>query len=189
MSYKLYVETENCFNVCVGDFEDYDDAQSQMESMIKDLLASAKKSRSGAWVAFKEQFPDSIYQTLNSYEAIGCAYNQEDFDIWTEEVSYEVSDNLFHLETDNEALRYNYTLATNTLGMDGSEEEYYFTLQMRNHATCVLERNDTLTIRLMDDDQEEEDEYEGESGDAIVFNTPDDILAKLEPVDLEEEDD
>ena len=125
--YKIYVETDDIFSICIGEYSDFQSAKQQFQKMISDLVGKQKLFDSDTWDEFKEEFPDTIKRVLLNYETEGCAAEQEDIEGDTDNYHYSISGNRFEI-VDSEDAEYApaYSLQTNTLGMDGNEDEYEF---------------------------------------------------------------
>lgn len=126
-NFKIYVETDDAFSVCVSEHSDFQSAKQQYQKLIGNLLGNQKLCSKGVWDEFTEEFPDVIKRILHSYESEGCVDKQEDVEGDTDNYHYSISGICFEI-IDREGAEYapDYLLQTNTLGMDGSEDLYEF---------------------------------------------------------------
>lgn len=126
--FKLYVETDDAFSICVGEHADFQSAKQQFQKMVSDLVGNQKLLNSLIWDEFmEEEFPDTIKNILLAYASEGYAATQEDAEGDTCNYHYAIAGDYFEI-IDSEDAEYapNYSLQTNTLGMDGSKDEYRF---------------------------------------------------------------
>lgn len=131
-NYKIFIETDDVFKICVGEYADFPSAKAAYAKMIADLVGNQKTTPYGSydnevWEEFQAEFPEEIQTILRGYATEGSVPEQADNEGDTDNYHYEISGNYLEI-IDSEDAEYapNYSLQTNTLGMDGSEEEYRF---------------------------------------------------------------
>lgn len=147
MSYKIFVETDNHFRVCCGEYEDFTEARNQTEKMIMDLFESAKSNAplGGVLDEFIEEFPEEIASLIRSFETTGSASADFTDEGDTDNCHYVVTENILETyESENGMYFPEYSLQTNMLNMSGNEESYKFRLW-----SCLGDTDEGLTIRLL----------------------------------------
>ncbi|MCH5183590.1 MAG: hypothetical protein J1E00_05365 [Oscillospiraceae bacterium] len=147
-TYKIFIETDDTFRICAGNYADFPSAKAAYANMIADLVGKQKETLFGndAWEEFKAELPEEIKKILHGYETEGSAPAQADAEGDTDNYHYKISGNYLEI-IDSEDAEYapNYSLQTNTLGMDGSKEEYQF----RIWASTGMMTQEALIVRLI----------------------------------------
>lgn len=131
MSYKIFVETDNHFRVCCGEYKDFTEARKQTEKMIMDLFESAKERQplGGSLDEFLEEFPEEIASLIRSFEITGSAYADFTDEGDTDNYHYIVTDDSLKIyESEDGEYAPDYSLQTNMLNMTGDKESYNFRL-------------------------------------------------------------
>ena len=173
MKYSINIKTALSLTVCVGRFKTFAEARAQMAKFIINLIDGQKGEIFNAWENLKEDFPEEIQDILNSYEEIGAADFNDDISDEDDNISYSADESNFEVSGKRDILGYSLAIDTNAINMYDPDENYHFTL------TEEYDGGDNhLTIELLVND-----------GTVEVYNTiPDDVLSRLEPVDLDDEE-
>lgn len=174
MKYSITIKSALSLEVCVGEFETFDEAKEKMAELIVDLIDNQKDDMFDAWENLKEDFSGQTRSILVNYEFFGEAdlddvYDDEGED---DDTSYSLDGNNFEISGKYDKLGYKLSINTNTINMYDPEENYFFTL-----TEGYKGGKNELTISLLVND-----------GDVEVYNMiPDDVRSRLEPVDLDDE--
>ena len=152
MNYKVYVETDSSFSICVGRFELFEDAKEQMERMIVGLFSKPKDDFYDDWEEFKEEFPEVIQMIISSYEEDGTVCFHENIEGITSNYHYVINKNVFEIcDNENSEHEPSFTINTNTIRMNDIDDEYYFRLWHRASDESFVIRLEPVLIRLDDD--------------------------------------
>ena len=73
MKYSISIESDISFKVCVGEYETFEEAKTQMTKFIVELIANQRDGIDD-WDNFKEDFPEEIQEILDGFEKNGTAH-------------------------------------------------------------------------------------------------------------------
>ena len=176
MKYSINIRSVPSLEVCVGRFETFKEAKTQMAEFIIELIANQKGKYFDDWENLKEDFSGEIQGILNGFESFGTAFIDDEVEREinneSDNVSYYSDERVFEISGKYSEDGYNLSINTNAINMDDPDENYYFTLTVGCEGG-----DDELTIELLVND-----------GSVEVYNIiPDDVRSRLEPVDLDDE--
>lgn len=164
MKYSIVVGNALTLKVCVGRFETFEEAKTQMAKFIVDLISRQKDEFFNAWGNFKADFPKEIQVILNSYDENGLADFDDDISDEYGDISYWACDTDFEAKGKRDAQGYNLSISTDAINMYDPDQNYRFTLTEEFDGG-----NREITIELLVND-----------GDVEVFNVvSDDVRARF----------
>lgn len=174
MSYSIQIESGLRLSVCVGEYDSFEEAKCEMANLIRDLIGNQQDRFYDGWENFIEDFPDEIQDLLTSYKLCGEANFEDDVYEDDGEIMYSANDTEIEISGKPDVLGYHIRIETNAVNMEDEDENYSFTLTRAYDGG-----EDCMTIKLLVDD-----------GAVAVYDIiPDDVRSRLEPVDLEDDDD
>lgn len=187
MSYKIFIETDNHFRVCCGEFESFTKAKEQMEDMISEMINSlVSNDFCGCWDEFLEEFPDEVETIIRCFQSFGFAHSELIDEDDTDSYHYIVTEQDFRIfDCEDGMFAPLFSLETNMLNLSDDIKDCEFRLW-----SSMGDTDEGLTIRLIQNSSLDS-LYDDEDAEGVeVYDIiPDDVRSRLGALDLEDEDD
>lgn len=150
MKYSISIESDISFKVCVGEYETFEEAKTQMTKFIVELIANQRDGIDD-WDNFKEGFPEEIQEILDSFEKNGTAHiDYEICDDYDDNAFCSADKERVYIVGKPDEYGCNLSLITSAVNMYDPDKGYSFRLMQASD-----EGNQTteLAIRLHVDDR------------------------------------